>query len=198
MQSSAPDWRRPKAWPCGRGRGVRKIQIMTWHPSLCRAKHCPMAQIKFQHALLDAVQWLFGTNPSLHDISDSYATAHLNGTHAIPTGGVTFFDLFAKKGGNKWDEVETLIAHFRDLGVQQSALIRSDFLFGYEPRPYDVFRALVFGYAAMGMNVLQNFHGPNESRSLGSVAQSVAGVQAPAAGITTTGRRRAVVRWQNE
>ena len=157
-----------------------------------------MAQIKFQHELLDAVQWLFGANPSLHDISDSHATAHLNGTHAIQTGGETFFDLFAKRGRNKWDEVETLIAHFRGLGMRQSALIRPDFLFGYEPQPYDVIRALVFGYAAMGMNVLQNFHGPNESRCLGSVAQSVAGAQAPAAGITTTGRRRAVVRWQNE
>ena len=78
---------------------------MAWHPSLCRAKHCPMAQIKFQDVLRDAVQSLFGTNPSAQDIIDSYPTAHLTGTHAIQTGGGTFFDLFAKKGRNEWDEV---------------------------------------------------------------------------------------------
>ena len=151
---------------------------MAWHPSLCRAKHCPMAQIKFQDVLRDAVQSLFGTNPSAQDIIDSYPTAHLTGTHAIQTGGGTFFDLFAKKGRNEWDEVERLIAHFRDLGVRQSALIRGDFLFGYEPQPYDVIRALVFEYAAMGMNVLQNFHGLNDARCLAGVARAVAEAQA--------------------
>jgi hypothetical protein len=115
-----------------------------------------MAQIKFQDVLRDAVQSLFGTNPSAQEIIDSYPTVHLTGTHAIQTGGGTFFDLFAKKGRNEWNEVEKLIKHFRDLGVRQSALIRGDFLFGYEPQPYDVIRALVFEYAAMGMNVLQN------------------------------------------
>ena len=55
------------------------------------------------------------------------------------------------------EEVEKLISHFRDLGVRQSALIRGDFLFGYDPQPYDVIRELVFEYAATGMNVLQNF-----------------------------------------
>ena len=88
-----------------------------------------MSQIKFQDVLRDAVQSLFGTNPSAQEIIDSYPTAHLIGTHAIQTGGGTFFDLFAKKGRNEWDEVEKLISHFRDLGVRQSALIRGDFLF---------------------------------------------------------------------
>lgn len=137
-----------------------------------------MSQIKFQDVLRDAVQSLFGTNPSAQDIIDSYPTAHLTGTRAIQTGGGTFFDLFAKKGRNEWDEVEKLISHFRDLGVRQSALIRGDFLFGYEPQPYDVIRALVFEYAAMGMNVLQNFHGLNDARSLAGVAQAVAEARA--------------------
>ena len=137
-----------------------------------------MAQIKFQDVLRDAAQSLFGTNPSAQEIIDSYPTAHLTGTHAIQTGGGTFFDLFAKKGRNEWDEVEKLIAHFRNLGVRQSALIRGDFLFGYEPQPYDVIRALVFEYAAMGMNVLQNFHGLNDARCLAGVAQAVAEARA--------------------
>ena len=137
-----------------------------------------MAQIKFQEVLRDAVQSLFGTNPSAQEIIDSYPTAHLTGTHAIQTGGGTFFDLFAKKGRNEWDEVEKLIAHFRNLGVRQSALTRGDFLFGYEPQPYDVIRALVFEYAAMGMNVLQNFHGLNDARCLAGVAQAVAEARA--------------------
>ena len=116
-----------------------------------------MSKIKFQDVYRDAIQSLFGTNPSAQEIIDSYPTAHLTGTHAIQTGGGTFFDLFAKRGRNEWEEVEKLISHFRDLGVRQSALIRSDFLFGYDPQPYDVIRELVFEYAAMGMNVLQNF-----------------------------------------
>ena len=136
-----------------------------------------MAQIKFQDVLRDAVQSLFGTNPSAKEIIDSYPTAHLTGTHAIQTGGGTFFDLFAKRGRNEWDEVEKLISHFRDLGVRQSALIRGDFLFGYEPQPYDVIRELVFEYAAMGMNVLQNFHGLNDARCLVGVAKAVAEAQ---------------------
>ena len=142
------------------------------------ARYYLMAQIKFQDVLRDAVQSLFGTNPSAQDIIDSYPTAHLTGTHAIQTGGGTFFDLFAKKGRNEWDEVEKLTSHFRDLGVRQSALIRGDFLFGYEPQPYDVIRALVFEYAAMGMNVLQNFHGLNDVRCLAGVAQAVAEARA--------------------
>ena len=137
-----------------------------------------MAQIKFQDVLRDAVQSLFGANPSAQEIIDSYPTAHLTGTHAIQTGGGTFFDLFAKKGRNEWDEVEKLISHFRDLGVRQSALIRGDFLFGYEPQPFDVIRALVFEYAAMGMNVLQNFHGLNDARCLAGVARAVAEARA--------------------
>lgn len=132
-----------------------------------------MAQIKFQDVLRDAMQSLFGTNPSAQEIIESYPTAHLTGTHAVQTGGGTFFDLFAKKGRNEWNEVEKLTSHFRKLGVRQSALIRGDFLFGYEPQPYDVIRELVFEYAAMGMNVLQNFHGLNDSRCLIGVAKAV-------------------------
>ena len=145
-----------------------------------------MAQIKFQDVLRDAVQSLFGTNPSAQEIIESYPTAHLTGTHAIQTGGGTFFDLFAKKGRNEWDEVEKLISHFRDLGVRQSALIRGDFLFGYEPQPYDVIRALVFEYAAMGMNVLQNFHGLNDARCLAGVARPSPRRRRP---VTTSSRR---------
>ena len=129
--------------------------------------------IKFQDVLRDAVQSLFGTNPSAQEIIDAYPTAHMTGTVAIQTGGGTFFDLFAKKGRDEWKEVEKLIAHFKDKGIKQSALIRGDFLFGYEPQPYDVIRAMVFEYAEMGMNVLQNFHGMNDARCLVGVAKAV-------------------------
>ena len=137
-----------------------------------------MTQIKFQDVLRDAVQSLFGTNPSAREIIEAYPTAHLTGTASVQTGGGTFFDIFAKKGRNEWREVEKLITHFRDLGVRQSALIRGDFLFGYEPQPYDVVRAMVFEYAAMGMNILQNFHGMNDARCLTGVARAVTEAQA--------------------
>ena len=137
-----------------------------------------MTKIKFQDVLRDAVQSLFGTNPSAQEIIDSYPTAHLIGTDTIQTGGGTFFDIFAKKGRDEWAEIEKLVSHFKTLGVRQSALIRGDFLFGYKPQPYDVIRALVFEYAAMGMNILQNFHGLNDARCLAGVAEAVAEAQA--------------------
>ena len=137
-----------------------------------------MSKIKFQDVLRDSIQSLFGTNPSAQEIIDSYPTAHLIGTDMIQTGGGTFFDIFAKKGRNEWAEVEKLLLHFKNLGVRQSALIRGDFLLGYEPQPYDVIRALVFEYASMGMNVLQNFHGLNDAACISGVAQAVAEAQA--------------------
>lgn len=139
-----------------------------------------MTKIQFQDVLRDAIQSLFGTNPSAQEIIDSYPAAHLTGAASIQTGGGTFFDIFAKKGRDEWAEVEKLITHFRDLGVRQSALIRGDFLFGYEPQPFDVIRATVFEYAALGMNILQNFHGMNDARCLVGVAKAVK--QAKAAG----------------
>ncbi len=129
--------------------------------------------IEFQDVLRDAVQSLFGTNPSAKEIIEAYPTAHLTGSTSIQTGGGTFFDIFAKKGRNEWEEAERLISHFKSLGVRQSALIRGDFLFGYEPQPYDVVRAMVFEYAEMGMNVLQNFHGMNDARCLVGVVKAV-------------------------
>jgi len=129
--------------------------------------------IQFQDVLRDAIQSLFGTNPSAQEIIDAYPAAAHTGAASIQTGGGTFFDLFAKKGRNEWEEVEKLITHFKDEGVKQSALIRGDFLFGYEPQSYDVIRAMVFEYAEMGMNVLQNFHGMNDARALVGVAKAV-------------------------
>ncbi len=129
--------------------------------------------IEFQDVLRDAIQSLFGTNPSAQEMIDAYPTAHKTGSKQIQTGGGTFFDIFAKKGRNEWEEAEKLIAHFKKQGVRQSALIRGDFLFGYEPQPYDVIRAMVFEYAKMGMNVLQNFHGMNDPRCLVGVAKAV-------------------------
>ena len=136
-----------------------------------------MSKIKFQDVLRDSIQSLFGTNPSAQEIIDSYPTAHLIGTEAIQTGGGTFFDIFAKKGRNEWAEVEKLLLHFKSLGVRQSALVRGDFLLGYEPQPYDVIRAVVFEYASMGMNILQNYHGLNDAACLSGVAQAVAEAQ---------------------
>ena len=132
-----------------------------------------MTQIQFQDVLRDAVQSLFGTNPSAEEIIDAYPEAHRTGTASIQTGGGTFFDIFAKKGRDEWREVERLISHFSDLGIRQSALIRGDFLFGYEPQPYDVIKAMVFEFAEMGMNILQNFHGMNDARCLVGVAKAV-------------------------
>ena len=132
-----------------------------------------MPNIQFQDVLRDAIQSLFGTNPSADEVIAAYPKAHLTGVASIQTGGGTFFDLFAKKGRNEWDEVEKLISHFKTSGMRQSALIRGDFLFGYDPQPYDVIRAMVFEYAAIGMNILQNFHGMNDSRCLVGVARAV-------------------------
>ena len=136
-----------------------------------------MSKIKFQDVCRDSIQSLFGTNPSAQEMIDAYPTAHLIGTDAIQTGGGTFFDIFAKKNRNEWAEVEKLLLHFKSHGVRQSALIRGDFLLGYEPQSYDVIKGLVFEYAKMGVNILQNFHGLNDAACLSGVAQAVTEAQ---------------------
>lgn len=136
-----------------------------------------MSKIKFQDVFRDSIQSLFGTNPSAQEMIDAYPTAHLIGTDAIQTGGGTFFDIFAKKSRNEWAEVEKLLLHFKSHGVRQSALIRGDFLLGYEPQSYDVIKGLVFEYAKMGVNILQNFHGLNDAACLSGVAQAVTEAQ---------------------
>ena len=136
-----------------------------------------MSKIKFQDVFRDSIQSLFGTNPSAQEMIDAYPTAHLIGTDAIQTGGGTFFDIFAKKNRNEWAEVEKLLLHFKSHGVRQSALIRGDFLLGYEPQSYDVIKGLVFEYAKMGVNILQNFHGLNDAACLSGVAQAVTEAQ---------------------
>jgi len=75
--------------------------------------------IKFQDVLRDAVQSLFGTNPSAQEIIDAYPTANLTGSSSIQTGGGTFFDIFAKKGRNEWEEAEKLISYFKEQNVRQ-------------------------------------------------------------------------------
>ena len=129
--------------------------------------------IKFQDVYRDAIQSLFGTNPSADEMIQAYQHAHETGTVSVQTGGGTFFDLFAKKGRDEWKEIKKLLTFFKEQGVTQSALIRGDFLFTYEPQSYDVIRATVFEYAEMGMNVLQNFHGMNDARCLVGVARAV-------------------------
>lgn len=132
-----------------------------------------MQLIKFQEVYRDAIQSLFGTNPSADEIITAHPNAHLTGVSSIQTGGGTFFDLFAKKRRDEWNEVEKIISFFKALNVRQSALIRGDFVFSYEPQAYDVVRATVFEYAKMGMNILQNFHGMNDARALVGVAKAV-------------------------
>ena len=132
-----------------------------------------MALIKFHDVLRDSIQSLLGTNPSADEIINSYPTAHLTNCDMIRTAGGTFFDLFAKKGRNEWQEVEKIISHFKKFKMKQSALIRGDFLFGYEPQPYDVVEAIVLEFAEMGINVLHNFHGMNDHRPLAGVIKAV-------------------------
>ena len=81
-----------------------------------------MALIKFHDVLRDSIQSLLGTNPSADEIIKSYPTAHLTNCDMIQTAGGTFFDLFAKKGRNEWQEVEKIISHFKKFKMKQSAL----------------------------------------------------------------------------
>ncbi len=132
-----------------------------------------MGLIKFQEVYRDAIQSLMGTNPSAAEITAAHPNAVYSGISSIQTGGGTFFDLFARKGRNEWEEVQKVIEFYRNDEVQQSALIRGDFLFSYEPQPFDVVKAMVMEYARMGMNVLQNFHGLNDTDVLAGVAEAV-------------------------
>ena len=89
--------------------------------------------IQYHEVYRDAVQSLMGTNPSASEIVEAHPNALKSGISSIQTGGGTFFDLFARKGRNEWEEAEIIIDAYRDeaekLGVKPTALIRGDFLF---------------------------------------------------------------------
>ena len=129
--------------------------------------------IRFNEVYRDAIQSLMGTNPSAQEMLDAHQNAHLSGVASIQTGGGTFFDSFALKGRNEWEEAEKLISHFAEKVVYQTALIRGDFLLGFKPYPFEVVDAFVREYARMGMNKLLNFHGLNDTRVLAGVAEAV-------------------------
>ena len=132
-----------------------------------------MKLIRFHDVLRDGIQSLMGTNPSADEIIQAYPTAHKTNCDMIQTAGGTFFDLFAKKGRDEWAEVEKIITHFKDLNVKQSALVRGDFLFGYEPYSYDVVEEVILEFAKMGINVFHNFHGMNDHTPLIGVCEAV-------------------------
>lgn len=131
-----------------------------------------MGLISFHEVYRDAIQSRFGTNPSAEEITEAHPNAHLSGVSSIQTGGGTFFDSFARKGRNEWQQVNHIFSFYKKRGVRQTALIRGDFLFGFEPQPFDVVKATVLEFARMGVNVLQNFHGLNDLRVLKGVAEA--------------------------
>ena len=132
-----------------------------------------MKLIRFHDVLRDGIQSLMGTNPSADEIIHAYPTAHQTNCDMVQTAGGTFFDLFAKKGRDEWAEVEKIITHFKERNVKQSALVRGDFLFGYEPYSYDVVEGVIFEFAKMGINVFHNFHGMNDHIPLIGVCEAV-------------------------
>ena len=132
-----------------------------------------MKLIRFHDVLRDGIQSLMGTNPSADEIIQAYPTAHQTNCDMVQTAGGTFFDLFAKKGRDEWAEVEKIITHFRNHNVKQSALVRGDFLFGYEPYSYDVVEGVILEFAKMGINVFHNFHGMNDHAPLVGVCEAV-------------------------
>ena len=132
-----------------------------------------MKLIRFHDVLRDGIQSLMGTNPSADEIIQAYPTAHQTNCDMVQTAGGTFFDLFAKKGRDEWAEVEKIITHFSKHNVKQSALVRGDFLFGYEPYSYDVVEGVILEFAKMGINVFHNFHGMNDHIPLIGVCEAV-------------------------
>ena len=64
--------------------------------------------IKFHEVYRDAIQSLFGTNPSAQEIVDAHQHAHEVSMSAIQTNGGTFFDSFARKGRDEWKEIDTV------------------------------------------------------------------------------------------
>ena len=129
--------------------------------------------IKFQDVYRDAIQSLFGTNPSADEIIAAYQHVDLTGISSIQTLGGTFLDIFAEKRRDEWEEVRKIATHFKEKGVKQTALIRGDMLFGYEPQPFDVVLATVVEFAKLGVNEFQNFHGMNDINVMKSVAEAV-------------------------
>lgn len=126
--------------------------------------------IRFNNTYRDAIQSLFGTNVPAEEIVAAHPNAHKMGCASLQTCGGTFFDVFQRKGFDPGSSIETINAAYP--GIKKTALFRGDCLLNYNRQPYDVIEAMVLEHARAGVNVLQNFHGLNDTRMTAAVAEA--------------------------
>jgi pyruvate/oxaloacetate carboxyltransferase len=126
--------------------------------------------IRFNNTYRDAIQSLFGTNVPAEEIVAAHPNAHKMGCASLQTCGGTFFDVFQRKGFDPGSSIETINAAYP--GIKKTALFRGDCLLTYNRQPFDVIQAMVLEHAKAGVNVLQNFHGLNDTRMTAAVAES--------------------------
>jgi oxaloacetate decarboxylase alpha subunit len=134
--------------------------------------------ITYQWTLRDAVQSLMATRASADEIIEAIEAIPEGVFSQVQSGGGTFFDLFHLNGRKEWEEVSKLLTYFKEKGIRQSALIRGDMLVGYKRYSQKTVDEFVMEYAKLGMNVLQNFHGLNDSNLTAKVAKAVKKAQA--------------------
>ncbi len=131
------------------------------------------ASIRFNYVKRDAVQSLMGSQASAERIAAFSKHEADVGFASIQTAGGTFWDSIIRSKRDPWKFLEAIMLPAKEKGIKQSALVRGDCLFGFEPQPFDVQLSMLREMAKMGLNVVQNFNGMNDSRATASVAEAV-------------------------
>lgn len=126
--------------------------------------------IRFNNTYRDAIQSLFGTNVSSEEIVAAHPNAHKIGCTSLQTCGGTFYDIPERKGRDPSEFIKTLNDAYP--GIKKTALFRGDCLLGYERQSFDVIMAMILEHARAGVNVIQNFHGLNDTRMTAAVAEA--------------------------
>lgn len=124
--------------------------------------------VQINFTIRDAIQSNHGTNPAAHEIVSAMPNVKEYGAHSYQTSGGTFLDLPVRKNRNPFDYNKEICDHFA--GTTQTALVRGDFLFAYDRKSLDVIVDTLDRMGAMGVNVLSNFNGMNDTRFMRSIA----------------------------
>lgn len=129
--------------------------------------------VRCNNTYRDAIQSLLGTNPTAEEIVNAHPNADkmvaLCGG-MLQTCGGTFYDTPSRKGRDPFSFIRTINAAYK--AVKNSALFRGGCLTVFKCNPEDVVLETVLQHAKAGVNVLQNFHGQNDTRMMGMVANA--------------------------
>jgi pyruvate/oxaloacetate carboxyltransferase len=131
--------------------------------------------VRWNNTYRDAIQSLLATNPTAEEIVAAHPNAHRMGNASVQTCGGTFYDTPARKGREPFPFIRTINAAYE--GTKKTALFRGGCLTVFKCNPEDVVLEMVLQHAEADVNVLQNFHGQNDTRMMSMVAAAARSVR---------------------